>query len=122
MPADDIALVTTGKTPLLLQSWIQKALNNVQQWCSENNITLSSEKTVGMLISKNNNSAVPQVNVASQAIRLDDSCYLGLIFDSKMTWLRQIEYLLSNIISRLNLINLMCLWERVAPLNVLVKL
>ena len=73
MPADDIALVATGKTPLLLQSSIQKALNNVQQWWSENNMTLSSEKTVGMLFSKNNNSAVPQVNVASQAIRLDDS-------------------------------------------------
>ena len=47
--ADDIALVTTGKTPIILQSVMQKALNNVQQWCSKNNMTLSPEKTVGML-------------------------------------------------------------------------
>ncbi|KAK2716027.1 hypothetical protein QYM36_010559 [Artemia franciscana] len=33
--SDDIALVTTGKTNLLLQSVMQKALNNVQQWCSK---------------------------------------------------------------------------------------
>ncbi|KAK2713640.1 hypothetical protein QYM36_009497, partial [Artemia franciscana] len=59
--AGDIALVTTGKTPLLLQSGMQKALNNVQQWCSKNNMTLSPEKTVGMLFSKtNNNAAIPQ--------------------------------------------------------------
>ena len=47
--ADDIAFVTTGKTPIILQSVMQKAFNNVQHWCSENNMTLSPEKTVGML-------------------------------------------------------------------------
>ncbi|KAK2707171.1 hypothetical protein QYM36_015003, partial [Artemia franciscana] len=121
--ADDIALVTTGKTPIILQSVMQKALNNVQQWCSENNMTLSPEKTVGMLFSKNNNTAVPQVNVVNQPIRLDDSfCYLGLIFYSKMAWLRQIEYLLGNIRSRLNLINVMCLGKRCAPFKCLSKI
>jgi len=121
--ADDTALVIAEKTPLLLQSMMQKALNNVQQWCNESNMTLSPEKTVGILLSKNNNTAVPQVNVVNQTSRLNDSfCYPWLIFRSKMTWLRHIEYLLGNIRSRLNLINLMCLGKRGAPFKCLSKI
>ena len=68
------------------------------------------------LILQLDNTAVSQLNVVNQPIRLDDTFwYIGLIFDSKMTLLTHIEYLLGNIRSILNLINVMCLGKRGAP-------
>lgn len=105
--ADDVALLIKGAN---LQQMIDSAnstLDHITEWMAENNLSLSPNKSSAILFTKSirlppnlpnvyvNNTVIPWSPVLK---------YLGVIFDSKLTWRPQVEYTSTKALKSLNII------------------
>lgn len=107
--ADDSTMHLSGKCFQTLQSLVQEDLNNVEQWCGDNNMFINPNKTKYMVIGTKNKVA-PYYNesvlrIENEMIQIS-SCekLLGIKIDPSLTWTSQIEVICSKISSRLYLL------------------
>ena len=105
--ADDSAIYTSGRGIKRMIKTIQKTLNKIERWCQTWGFKLSAAKTTCVVFSKRKkfNSCQPKLTVNKQEIVVKtEARFLGLHFDSKLTWKNHIEYITTKCNKRLNLL------------------
>lgn len=87
--ADDTAIITTGKDWKEIEYKMNKFLYEIAKWLALNKLSLNTDKTVYMEFGNNCNSTPKNLNININGIkinRVDNTRYLGVIFDSNMKW------------------------------------
>ncbi|MDW0237614.1 MAG: reverse transcriptase domain-containing protein, partial [Nitrososphaeraceae archaeon] len=103
--ADDSAIYLGHRNAKLLQNKIQLAINSIQNWCNENGFKISIHKTTGVLFSKGNNLPKITIKIDQEQIKMENKVkFLGVVFDSKLTWKPHIDYIIEKCKKRLNLL------------------
>ena len=88
--ADDIVLYTANNNLTITSQHMNEDLQLVQQWCSDNSLTINSKKTKVMgfsLINKNIHfKDICQFKLRNQSLEVVDKYkYLGIIMDTQLT-------------------------------------
>jgi len=107
--ADDWTLYLRHHNLEFIQETMQKALNNLTTWSNENGFRFSSEKTVVMhfhrLRPRINPIVKPKFKLNGQWLKITETHkILGLMFDSKLDWKCQMNYIKEKVNKRMNLI------------------
>ncbi len=106
MFADDLAIYIRGKNESLLESELQKVINNLNHWAFKIGLRFSESKTVAINFSQKN-TAPSQINLRLNNKLLkstDNAKFLGLLFDKKMTWKEHTNELKSRANKALNIL------------------
>ena len=102
--ADDGALWVTAPTLDQALGHMQRALDVVVSWTHSWGLTLSTAKTQAMVFT-NRRVLSPLLSLDAQAVPfVSHTKYLGIIFDSRLTWRRHIAYVHARCLSDLNLL------------------
>ncbi|HMG39082.1 MAG TPA: reverse transcriptase domain-containing protein [Nitrososphaeraceae archaeon] len=102
--ADDSAIYTGHRNIKILENKIQLSINLIQNWCNKNGFKISINKTTGVLFSKRNNLSRITIKIDQDQIKMDSKVkFLGVIFDSKLSWKPHIDYIIEKCKKRLNL-------------------
>lgn len=86
---DDLVIYSSGRSSALLERRLQTAITSVCRWANNVGFTFSSEKTVALHICRKHNCPKIAANLTlnGSPIRSVDSYrYLGVTFDSSLTW------------------------------------
>ena len=87
--ADDLVILIQGICPNTLSGLAQQQLSNIDSWCHANGLKLSELKTKVVLFTKRRNNKLP-VPLKLRGTTIDQSeeaVYLGVTFDSKLSWI-----------------------------------
>jgi len=104
--ADDSAVWKSGKNIGHLQSELQKQLNKIVEWCDTWGFKINETKTVVVPFTKNQHIATDQIKVQinGKELKIEKQAkFLGLIFDSQLTWKPHVEFLVGKCKTRINL-------------------
>ena len=107
--ADDSSLHSSHTDPSVIESSLQKCLNDTSDWCTKNHMALNPDKTKSMIIStrqkhqlhfitltlKINNASIEQV---------DEHRVLGVIIDNQFKWQSHISYVCKQVARNLFLL------------------
>lgn len=121
---DDLLICYASKNMHIIERQLQQCLNNLQTWCDENGFKFSPAKTVCMHFCRQrklhldpelylNNIPLPVVPEAK---------FLGLLFDSKLTFVPHIKKLKTKCTKALNLIKVVANTDWGADRKVLLRL
>ena len=95
--ADDLVIMTKGNNPPEAQVFANSDLAKIEKWASENKMQFNDTKSKVMLITRKRNNG--NINVYLNNRRLDvvnDLKYLGIYFDSRLTFDKHIRYIADN--------------------------
>ena len=86
--ADDCAVWASDYSPTVCITHIQSALNNIEAWSGRTGLTLSPSKSKAMFFSRRRNLplATPLTLASSPLTYVSQFRFLGLLFDSHLTW------------------------------------
>ena len=104
---DDLVIYASGRTPQLIERRLQTAINSITNWTKHTGFRFSTEKTVSLHMCRRRNCPKMAHNLTlhGQPITAVTSYkYLGLIFDSSVTWKPHITSLRKSCIKTLNLL------------------
>lgn len=108
MYADDTSLMCKGKTAAELQTQLESCLHNVANWFHANKLTLNVDKTKFMVFGTSNMlEKFDDVNVmynGNVMEKVQEFKYLGIKFDSKLSWSAHTEYLCTQVSKRIGVI------------------
>ena len=93
---DDFALCVTGKTLNRVERAMQLCVNSVQKWVTENGFEFSTSKTVCIHFHQQYVFFPPDPNIllGKTSIKVvREAKFLGVIFDTKLTFKNHIQYL-----------------------------
>ena len=92
--ADDITAVVVSKKPDDLAISIKQLLTMATSWCNENKLTLASEKTTVVPISRKIRPVpIPAINInGHDLVFSDEAKVLGVIIDKKMDFRSHLRY------------------------------
>ena len=92
--ADDTSLVCSGSSPLAAAEVMNQQLQLVYDWVVSNKMQLNFQKSKVMWFSASLKKPVPHPEIVANDTVLevvDAQLYLGLMFDSKLSWERQVS-------------------------------
>ena len=93
--ADDTSLIAKGLNPEQMQVKINSELQNLQQWCCVNKLSINPTKTDIIIIPpKQMKATIPHLHLTSDgsAINIVDSAeYLGVVIDNKLNFKQHIK-------------------------------
>ena len=104
--ADDTAFWINGSNITILNKQLQRAFDEIYNWCSAWCFKISESKTQCILFSYKRNVDVT-LRLATPAIGLplvNEIRFLGLIFDRHLTWSSHINYIADKCFKRLNVL------------------
>ena len=85
--ADDLALLVTGADMLWIRGMVQKAINIVANWASDQELQFSSNKTEIVLFTHKRNPDLGSLSMNGSKLKLSkEARLLGATLDSKLTW------------------------------------
>ena len=106
--ADDIAIWKSNRNIPYLEKKIQQNINNINNWCEKWGFKLSIPKAIAVLFTHNKNTKI-SIHIQNHIIQgLPSAKFLGIIFDSKLTWEQHIENIINECKKRLNLLRCIC--------------
>ena len=92
MYADDTTVSYSSKTIGTVASSLQTDLNNIDKWCSLNNMAINPTKTTCMLIGKKCKNLNLNLQIGSTDInQVQSQKVLGITIDDTLTWNIQIN-------------------------------
>ena len=104
MYADDTSLLVSSSDPLCLQNSLNLNMCKIASWFQKNHLTLNISKTKLMIFGTPQNLSKYQnisLSYNGETIeRVDNFKYLGIVFDSHMTWSHHIDLITSNVSKR----------------------
>ena len=106
--ADDTSMWKTGWRLDEVIRHIQVNLDKVREWCNTWGFILSKEKTVPIIFTHRYPASPTKLTI--DKVKLDwkkEVKFLGLIFDSRLTWNKHIDYVAKRCTQRLNLMKCM---------------
>ena len=91
---DDFSISAKGKTLAGVERQLQLCINQIQKWVEENGFKFSSTKTECIHFHRKQNQNIdPVINLYNQPIKVSKQVkFLGLIFDTKLSFLPHIKY------------------------------
>ncbi|GFO22414.1 RNA-directed DNA polymerase from mobile element jockey, partial [Plakobranchus ocellatus] len=91
---------------LHLERTIQLCINNVQKWVSENGFRFSVSKTTCVHFHRQRIYTEPALHLDGQPIPVKgEAKFLGVVFDSKLTFYNHVQYLKKKCLKALNLLS-----------------
>ena len=85
--ADDIGLAISGIDPSTVISFTQQALNAINTWCMEVDLSVNPDKITALICTNKTKYIATPLHLNGTAITYKyESRYLGVILDSKLTW------------------------------------
>jgi len=107
--ADDSSIWKSGSSIKLIQKHLQNETNNISAWCYRWGFIINAKKTVSITFSNKTNSKPPEhFMVNNEPITQTNSVkFLGIIFDSKLSWQQHINYIVDRCKPRLNLLRML---------------
>jgi hypothetical protein len=95
--ADDLVVFATGKNLETLEEELQDTLRNLEAWSHSTAFHFSSEKTKYIVFNKRRTDYTPTLTLYNQAIeKVPRIRFLGVIFDSQLTWKSHISSIVSS--------------------------
>ncbi len=108
MFADDTTIHTSGTDPTNNNINLQADLNSIATWCEQHKMVINSNKTTSMSIgTRQKLSTVPNLSLSLGQSQLENvTCQklLGLNIDQNLLWTQHVDYVCSNISSRVSLL------------------
>ena len=121
--ADDTTVYCTGSTVDEACSLLNKALNELNEWCVTNSLTPHSTKCEAMLLHRGSFIGPhPLITIGSTTISwVHHTRLLGVIIDHKLTWSKHLSDLKRNFSKKLNLLKKCSFLKRRALLDLYFK-
>ena len=105
--ADDTAIWKTGKNIKHIQKQIQRALDEIQDWCNRWGFKISIAKTSFVLFHKGKGKVV-HLSLNGQPLnKAKNVKFLGMVLDQALTWKDHVEYLVEKCQKRINILKLL---------------
>ena len=95
--ADDLAVLTKGKTPTEAEAFANSDLAKIEKWAKDNKTKFNETKSKAMLITRKRN--LESINIYINNRRLEmvkEMKYLGIHFDNRLTFNKHIKHLAEN--------------------------
>ena len=107
--ADDATLHNSSKDIRNINNDLQVDVNNVLQWCKQNNMVLNENKTKGLLIGTSQRLSRCQSNleIIVNNHKIECSEYeklLGIQIDKSLSFVKHIDYVCKNLTSKISLL------------------
>ena len=84
---------------------LEISLNELSDWCDANGFKISVEKSVAVLFTHRREDINNVLKIKNSCIRVESEVkFLGLIFDSRLTWNDHVHYVVDKCKKRLNVI------------------
>jgi hypothetical protein len=102
--ADDSMIYKGGRSlPVLIKS-VQNALDAIADWSDTWGFKVSTSKTVAVLFTPGAKEHPVELKFKESALKIEKSArFLGVVFDSKLTWKQHAEYVTQKCQKRINL-------------------
>ena len=92
--ADDSAIWLSGTNISFIQRRLQEDINNIKTWCERWGFLISTTKTVAVVLSRKRQTEHLILKFGNSILSVvNEVKFLGMIIDSKLTWLKHIQYL-----------------------------
>ncbi|KAL1447697.1 hypothetical protein WDU94_005615 [Cyamophila willieti] len=109
MFVDDLVVYARGPDIDVLEEKLQLTLVKLQQWSKCNGLTFSPEKTTGLIFTRVRNPPAPFLFFQNVRIKFETNAkWLGLIFDSKLSWDSHINETKIKCLRALNIMKILC--------------
>ena len=107
-----------------IERQLQRVLNNLSKWSSENSFKFSKTKTKCMRFCQSRKLHLdPELTLHGVQIEVVPECkFLGLLYDSKLSFISHINYLSNKCLKALNLLRLVSSMDWGADRKVLLRL
>jgi len=103
--ADDSCLFKSGRNLDFILRKMQTSLNKVVEWCDLNGFKISMEKTVVVLFTHRRDHIDGILRINGNPVKVDRKAkFLGIVFDSRLTWNDHVNYVVEKCKKRLNLL------------------
>jgi len=95
--ADDLAVLTKGKTPSEVKAFANSDLAKIEKWAKDNKMQFNETKTKAMLITRKRNNESINIYINNRRLEMvKEMKYLGIYFDNRLTFNKHIKYLAEN--------------------------
>ena len=105
--ADDSAVWRSGRNLTFIFSELQKQINAISKWCNKWGFKINEDKTVVMIFTRKSVTKYSNLGIKINGKTLnivDKVKFLGLIFDSRLTWKEHIQHLVNKSKAKINLL------------------
>ena len=92
--ADDTTIIVTSRKPMLLVSYLEAYLSNLQRWLSEWRIAINVSKSSAIIFARAGRRFIqprPMILFGEPIKLVDTTLYLGVTLDKQLTWSPQIN-------------------------------
>lgn len=84
---DDLLIYYEGRNLNTMERKMQLTINRITRWAAEHGYKFSSSKTQAILFNRKGLRTTPSLSIYDQDIRFQNEIkFLGLVFDSRLTW------------------------------------
>ena len=105
---DDLLISYAGSNKTVVQNVLQTAINNITKWTNEHGFKFSVNKTVAVNFSRQKKIMKPTLLLYNEPIQFKDKVkFLGVIFDSRLTFKAHINELKISSKKSLNLLRVL---------------
>ena len=103
--ADDSCLFKSGRNLDFILHKMQNSLNKLVEWCDLNGFKISKEKTVAVLFTHRRDHIDGILRINGSPVKVERKAkFLGIVFDSRLTWNDHVNYVVEKCKKRLNLL------------------
>ena len=113
--ADDVGLYSTDRSLNLAKKNVQLALNAVMEWCKKWQVVMNTQKSQVIVFTKcpTHKQGRADLKMFDEIIPKGNTVtYLGVIFDTRLSWEQQIKKISERAYGRLNLLRAMANYSR----------
>ena len=102
---DDYSISFAGNNVRTIQNKMQEAINTLSEWTELNGFKFSTAKTCAVTFSRQHTIHQPRLTLYGKPIQYKHKCkFLGVTFDTRLTFLPHIEELKTSCTERLNIL------------------
>jgi hypothetical protein len=106
--ADDTAIIATSRKPMIIVSYLESYLNDLQRWLCEWRIAINVSKSTAIIFACAGRRFIqpPPVTLFAEPIELVDIIlYLGVTLDTRLTWSPHIDQFRKRAAQRLGMLS-----------------
>ena len=120
---DDFVIMFKSPTTDAIQRKLQRTINKLERWTLRNGFTFSKNKTVAMHFCPDKKCQDPELTLGGTPIQfVKENKFLGLIWDTKLTFEPHVKYLKAKCTKALNILKVLSRTEYGSDKSTLLKL